>query len=120
MDRVNQLLSQTGFEDNRSSLSANSGGSGHLRSASQKKFEDDSISTSSKVMRNALNNLTNGIKDEAKKASFEREMSSFHKLFVRFLHEKSTKISWDRINSPAEGQVIAPMNILTPTKCPSR
>ena len=90
MDRVNELVQHLGFEDNQSSLGGKAS-SGHLRSASQKKFEDDSIATSSKVMHLELNKLAASIEDETKKALFEREMNSFHKLFVRFLHEKSSK-----------------------------
>jgi UTP--glucose-1-phosphate uridylyltransferase len=59
-------------------------------------------------MRNALNNLTDTVKDPQVRKRFETEMDNFFSLFRRYLNDraKGTVIDWNRIAPPKEDQVV--------------
>ncbi len=59
-------------------------------------------------MRNALNNLTDTVKDPETKRLFENEMDSFFSLFRRYLNDKAdaNHVQWDGIQPPNPEQVV--------------
>ncbi|KAI4145206.1 MAG: hypothetical protein L6R39_003903 [Caloplaca ligustica] len=78
-----------------------------MRSGTQA-FENTSTSVAASQMRNALNALTDTVKDPQEKERFATEMDNFFALFRRYLNDKAkgTSVSWDRIVPPQEGQVV--------------
>jgi UTP--glucose-1-phosphate uridylyltransferase len=93
---------------------ANGGGDGdfarkhHGKTQSHVAFENTSTSVAASQMRNALNNLTDTVKDPEHKQRFETEMDNFFALFRRYLNDKSkgNVIDWDRMAPPKADQVV--------------
>ncbi|KAI4100960.1 MAG: hypothetical protein LQ339_005281 [Xanthoria mediterranea] len=71
-------------------------------------FENTSTSVAAGQMRNALNALTDTVKDPQEKERFETEMDNFFALFRRYLNDKAkgNALSWDRIAPPQPEQVV--------------
>ncbi|KAI9790569.1 MAG: UTP-glucose-1-phosphate uridylyltransferase [Piccolia ochrophora] len=71
-------------------------------------FENTSTSVAVSQMRNALNNLSDTVKDPQEKKLFETEMDNFFGLFRRYLNDKAkgTTLHWDRIAPPKQDQVV--------------
>ncbi|EPZ36469.1 putative UTP--glucose-1-phosphate uridylyltransferase [Rozella allomycis CSF55] len=78
----------------------------HSRSMSICKFDQESSSASAKAMKNELKKLVEQVQDPEKRKAFEREMSNFNSLFLRFMAEKSKKLSWDKIKCPDADQIV--------------
>lgn len=80
----------------------------HGKSQSHVAFENTSTNVAASQMRNALNNLSDTVKDPEEKKRFETEMDNFFSLFQRYLKDKAkgNTIDWERIAPPAEGQVV--------------
>ncbi|KAH0543543.1 putative UTP--glucose-1-phosphate uridylyltransferase [Glutinoglossum americanum] len=74
----------------------------------QKAFENTSTNVAAGQMRNALNSLTDTVKDADERKRFEAEMDNFFSLFRRYLHDKTkgSVLEWDRIAPPAPSQVV--------------
>ncbi|KZF22439.1 UTP--glucose-1-phosphate uridylyltransferase [Xylona heveae TC161] len=79
----------------------------HGKSQSHMAFENTSTSVAASQMRNALNALTDTVKDPEEKKRFETEMDNFFALFRRYLNDKAkgNQVSWDRIAPPNPQQV---------------
>ncbi|KAI6970816.1 putative UTP--glucose-1-phosphate, partial [Hortaea werneckii] len=80
----------------------------HGKSQSHMAFENTSTSVAASQMRNALNNLTDTVKDPNEKQRFETEMDNFFALFRRYLNDKAkgNEIDWSRIAPPKPEQVV--------------
>jgi len=80
----------------------------HGKTQSHVAFENTSTSVAASQMRNALNNLTDTVKDPAEQKRFETEMDNFFALFRRYLNDKAkgNAIDWDRIAPPKHDQVV--------------
>ncbi|KAL8888796.1 MAG: hypothetical protein Q9205_001750 [Flavoplaca limonia] len=80
----------------------------HGKSQSHMAFENTSTSVAAGQMRNALNALTDTVKDPQEKERFETEMDNFFALFRRYLNDKAkgNALSWDRIAPPQPEQVV--------------
>jgi UTP--glucose-1-phosphate uridylyltransferase len=80
----------------------------HGKTDSHVQFENTATNIAASQMRNALNNLTDTIKDSDERKRFETEMDNFFALFRRYLNDKAkgTVIDWNRIAPPKEGQVV--------------
>ncbi|KAF1810737.1 putative UTP--glucose-1-phosphate uridylyltransferase [Eremomyces bilateralis CBS 781.70] len=80
----------------------------HGKTQSHVAFENTSTSVAASQMRNALNNLVEGVKDPNEKERFETEMDNFFALFRRYLNDKAkgNVIDWNRMGPPSEGQVV--------------
>jgi UTP--glucose-1-phosphate uridylyltransferase len=74
----------------------------------QQAFENTQTSVATSQMRNALNNLTDSVKDPEEKKRFQTEMDNFFALFRRYLNDraKGNEVDWERINPPAPKQVV--------------
>eukprot|EP00834_Sanchytrium_tribonematis_P000749 NODE_14_length_51535_cov_1.125049.p27 type:complete len:271 gc:universal NODE_14_length_51535_cov_1.125049:31152-30340(-) len=77
------------------------------RSKSMQGFEETSSRTTSKNIRLELNRLVETAPAE-KKDHIKKEMNDFYMLFNRYLVEKAKgeTIKWEKINSPAEDQIV--------------
>ena len=71
-------------------------------------FENTSTNVAASQMRNALNQLADGVKDPSDKQRFEAEMDNFFALFRRYLNDKAkgNTIDWAKINPPQPEQVV--------------
>ncbi|PIB02880.1 putative UTP--glucose-1-phosphate uridylyltransferase, partial [Cercospora beticola] len=80
----------------------------HGKSQSHVAFENTSTSVAASQMRNALNNLADGVTDPKEKKRFETEMDNFFALFRRYLNDKAkgNEIDWNRIAPPKPEQVV--------------
>jgi UTP--glucose-1-phosphate uridylyltransferase len=72
-------------------------------------FENTSTNVAASQMRNALNQLSDTVKDADEKKRFETEMDNFFTLFRRYLNDKAkgNTINWEKIAPPAPSQVVA-------------
>ncbi|SMQ44976.1 unnamed protein product [Zymoseptoria tritici ST99CH_3D7] len=95
-------------EDTPQSCNGAEGDRHHGKSQSHVAFENTSTSVAASQMRNALNNLSDGVKDPALKKRFETEMDNFFALFRRYLNDKAkgNEIDWNRISPPKPEQVV--------------
>ncbi|KAF3483929.1 UTP-glucose-1-phosphate uridylyltransferase [Arthroderma uncinatum] len=80
----------------------------HIKSQSNMAFESASTNVAAAQMRNALNALSDTVKDPAEKKRCEAEMDNFFSLFRRYLNDKAkgNVLSWDRIAPPQPNQVV--------------
>jgi UTP--glucose-1-phosphate uridylyltransferase len=80
----------------------------HGKTQSHVAFENTSTSVAASQMRNALNNLTDTVKDQNERKRFETEMDNFFALFRRYLNDKAkgNAIEWNRIAPPKQDQVV--------------
>jgi len=80
----------------------------HGKTQSHVAFENTSTSVAASQMRNALNNLTDSVKDPEERKRFETEMDNFFALFRRYLNDKAkgNVIDWDRMAPPKPEQVV--------------
>ncbi|KAK2861388.1 putative UTP--glucose-1-phosphate uridylyltransferase [Arthroderma sp. PD_2] len=80
----------------------------HIKSQSNMAFESASTNVAAAQMRNALNALSDTVKDPAEKKRCEAEMDNFFSLFRRYLNDKAkgNVLSWDRIAPPQPSQVV--------------
>lgn len=78
-------------------------------SANTQAFENTSTNVAASQMRNALNQLSDTVKDADEKKRFETEMDNFFTLFRRYLNDKAkgNTINWEKIAPPAPSQVVA-------------
>jgi UTP--glucose-1-phosphate uridylyltransferase len=78
-------------------------------SANIQAFENTSTNVAASQMRNALNQLSDTVKDADEKKRFETEMDNFFTLFRRYLNDKAkgNTINWEKIAPPAPSQVVA-------------
>ncbi|KAB8343106.1 hypothetical protein FH972_022699 [Carpinus fangiana] len=76
-----------------------------MRIARDQAFENTSTSVAASQMRNALNNLSDTVKDPQEKKT---EMDNFFALFRRYLNDraKGNAIEWSRIAPPKPEQVV--------------
>jgi UTP--glucose-1-phosphate uridylyltransferase len=80
----------------------------HGKTRSHMAFENTSTNIAAAQMRNSLTGLAESVADPEQKKLFETEMDNFFALFRRYLNDKAkgSSVDWDRINPPAQGQVV--------------
>ncbi|CAO3659108.1 unnamed protein product [Umbelopsis ramanniana] len=85
----------------------------HPHTLSTLDFQGASSAAAAKAMRAELANLASQVQDEEARKYFSNEMDNFFVLFTRYLNEKAkgTKISWDKIQSPSNEQIVPYKNL---------
>lgn len=75
----------------------------HMRSYSLLGFQESTSARTALAVRNEIDKLIAGVKDETEKRAFASEMSNFHELFSRYLNEKAKgqKLNWSEVKSPS-------------------
>lgn len=80
--------------------------SGHPRSMSLLKFEEDNHTNASQLMKMELAKLVEQVPAGQARNAFEKDMQGFYDLFLRFCRNKDHKIDWSRIQSPSSDMVV--------------
>ncbi|KAI8056796.1 UDP-glucose pyrophosphorylase [Syncephalis plumigaleata] len=79
-------------------------------STSVQALQDPNSRAVARSMRNELNKLSDSLpEDSNERKDFERQMNDFYRLFVRYLEEKTKRVTidWEKIHSPAPDQIIS-------------
>ncbi|KAJ3091350.1 UTP-glucose-1-phosphate uridylyltransferase [Quaeritorhiza haematococci] len=78
------------------------------RSYSIMGFQETSLSSAAKTMRNELNKLVSQVPEGPAQKAVAMEMENFYYLFTRYLTEKSKgrKLDWKNVQSPDSEQII--------------
>lgn len=66
------------------------------------------INVAAAQMRNAVNKLSDSVKNRDERQAFEREMDNFFSMYQRYLVHtvKNEPLAWDRVQTPGPAQVV--------------